>query len=111
MTIQDRKAAVEAYRERKVRAGIYAVRCGPSGQAWVGRAPDLSTIQNRIWFALRHGGSPHRTLQAAWREQGPDAFAFEILEELEPEESRYLRDRALKERAGYWSEKLQATAI
>ncbi len=34
MTIDDRKAAVTAYKERKVTPGIYAVRCTPTNQAW-----------------------------------------------------------------------------
>jgi hypothetical protein len=33
----DRKAAVAAYKERKSACGIYALRCGPSGEVWVGR--------------------------------------------------------------------------
>ena len=45
---EDRKRAVAAYKERKVEAGIYVVRCLASGQVWVGSAPDLSTIQNRL---------------------------------------------------------------
>ena len=52
---EGRKAAVAAYKERKVETGIYAVRCTASDQVWVGIAPDLSTIQNRLWFTLRQG--------------------------------------------------------
>ena len=66
----DRKAAVAAYRQRKPERGIYAVRCEAAALVWVGRAPDLATIGNRIFFSLRHGGSPHPGLQAAWNEHG-----------------------------------------
>ena len=48
MRHEDRKVAVAAYRERKVVAGIYLVRCLATGERWVGQAPDLSTIQNQI---------------------------------------------------------------
>ena len=36
MSTSDRKAAKVAYKERKPAAGIYAVRCTPTGEAWVG---------------------------------------------------------------------------
>ncbi|MGO4839304.1 GIY-YIG nuclease family protein, partial [Rhizobiaceae sp. 2RAB30] len=104
----DRKAAVDAYKERKVVAGIYAVRCGPSGECWVGRAPDLSTMQNRLWFTLRQGNGPWRSLQAAWRSHGPDAFSFEVLERIEGEDIAYLRDGILKDRLTHWTGELKA---
>src|SRR5215212_2906165 len=111
MKSEDRKAAVAAYKKRKIAAGIYAVRCIPTGAVWVGQAPDLSTIQNRLWFSLRLGGSTHRSLQDAWRAEGEEAFTFEILERLEEEEIAYVRDRLLQARLMHWSEKLQATRI
>lgn len=111
MTAEDRKAARSAYKERKVAAGIYAVRCLATGEAWVGAAPDLSTIRNRLWFTLRQGSNPHRALQEAWRRHDPDAFAFEVLEQLEEETSAYLRARALKERLSHWSLALEAPSL
>lgn len=111
MQEQERRAAVRAYKERKVAAGIFAVRCAPSGECWVGRAPNLATIQNRLWFTLRQGNCPHATLQAAWRRHGPDAFSFEIVEQLRDEELSYLRDRALSERLAHWTTTLPATPI
>jgi hypothetical protein len=83
----DKKAAVAAYKERKVAAGIFVVRCTATDQQWVGRAPDLGTIQNRLWFTLRHGSAPHQSLQAAWRTHGAESFGFDILEQLEDEKS------------------------
>lgn len=107
----DRKAAVNAYKERKVIAGIYAVRCGPSGECWVGQAPDLSTVQNRLWFTLRQGNGPWRALQAAWRSHGPDAFSFEVLERIEGEDIAYLRDGILKDRLAQWTGELKASSL
>ena len=111
MDKSERKAAVSAYKEREVAAGIYAVRCAPSGECWVGQSPDLSKIQNRLWFTLRQGGNQHASLSAAWQKHGADAFSFEIVEELEEAESAYLRDRALKERRAHWLTELSASAI
>lgn len=83
---KDRKAAIAAYKERKVIGGIYAVRCRATDRRWIGWAPNLSTIQNRLWFALRLGTSPHRTLQAAWTEHGGESFVLEEVERLDEEE-------------------------
>lgn len=104
----ERKAAVAAYKERKVVPGIYLVRCAPTGQVWVGAAPDLSTIRNRIWFTLRQRVHTDRLLQQAWNEQGAESFAFEVAEALEPEDSAYVRGRLLKARLAHWIERAGA---
>jgi len=111
MTQASRKAAIAAYKERKDCAGIFALRCAPSGQLWIGQTPNLDTIQNRIWFSLRQGSHPNRALQAAWAQHGADAFAFEPLEQLAEEESRYVRDALLKERGAHWRGELHAQPI
>ncbi|HEY4254314.1 MAG TPA: GIY-YIG nuclease family protein [Roseomonas sp.] len=106
-----RKAAVAAYRERKVASGIYAVRCRPTGQCWVGRAPDLGTIGNRIWFTLRHGAFPYRSLQAAWNTHPAEAFTLEELERLDADALAYGADRALKARQAHWCAALGAEPV
>jgi hypothetical protein len=111
MKREERKAAIGAYKERGVAAGIYAVRCAVSGECWVGRAPDVSTIRNRLWFTLRQGSNPHRALQAAWREHGAEAFSFEAVERLEDEDVAYARERRLKERPANWAGEPDAAAI
>jgi hypothetical protein len=111
MDREQRKAAVAAYRERKAVAGIYAVICHASGQRWIGRAPDLSTVQNRLWFTLRQGSYAHRALQAAWNQHGPDAFSLDVIERLEDEELAYVRDSVLKDRLMHWCSTFGADAI
>jgi len=107
----DRKAAISAYKERKTIAGIYVVRCAASGAAWVGQAPNLETIQNRVWFTLRQGGHPCRSLQAAWNAHGEAGLTFGECERLEDEESGYVRNALLKERWLHWKTELRAEAI
>jgi hypothetical protein len=85
MRREQRKAAVAVYRERKATAGTYAVIGLGSGQRWVGRATDVGTIRNRLWFTLRHRNCPHPTLRAAWNALGPEAFALDIVERLDEE--------------------------
>ena len=111
MKIEDKRAAIAAYKERKTVAGIYAVRCPASGQAWVGQTPNLDTIQNRIWFSLRMGSHSNRDLQRAWSAHGGDALVFETLERLKDEELPYVRDTLLKERAAHWRSILNGSVI
>ena len=107
----DRKAAIAAYKERKTIAGIYAIRCKASPVTWVGQAPNLETIQNRIWFSLRQGSHTCRSLQAAWTAHGPDSLTFEECERLEDEETAYVRNALLKERMLHWRAQLGAEAV
>lgn len=109
----DRKAAIAAYKERKVFAGIYTVRCAATGEAWVGQALNLEKVQNRIWFTLRQGGHPCRSLQAAWTAHGEAGLAFAECERLEEDETEtaYIRDALLKERMQRWLAELKAEAL
>jgi len=108
---EERKAAIAAYKERKSLAGIYLIRCHASGQVWVGQSPNLGSVQNRAWFTLRFGSHPHRGLQKAWQDHGPESFALEIVETLEDEDSAYVRNAMLKERLAHWREALPAEVM
>jgi hypothetical protein len=110
MNREDRKAAVAAYKERKPVAGVFVVRCTAGGQ-WVGAAPDLATIWNRVSFALRQGAATPASLQAAWREHGADAMSFAVLEEVDQDDLAFGRDRALRKRRDHWCATLGAEAI
>lgn len=111
MKREDRKAAVAAYKERKGEPGIYVVRCRATYQVWVGSAPELSAIWNRVSFALRQGGQKPASLQAAWNAHGPDSFTFEPVEALTDEQLVFGRDRMLKERRAHWCATLNAEAV
>ncbi|CAN7303237.1 GIY-YIG nuclease family protein [Bosea sp. LjRoot90] len=111
MRHEDRKAVVAAYKERKVAAGIYLVRCLATDQSWAGQAPDLSTIQNRVWFTLRHGSHRQRSLQAAWTAHGESAFAFEEIERLDEKALEAGRERVMKARLAHWCAELEAEAV
>lgn len=104
----DRRAATAAYKERKVRAGIYAVRCAATGQVWVGEAPNLDGIANRVWFTLRHGGHRNAAMQAAWAAHGAEGLTLEVVETLPEAESAYLLGRSLSERRIHWQAHLGA---
>lgn len=98
---------IREYKERDVRQGIVAVRCTPSGQAWVGVSRNLDTPQNGIWFQLKMGNHPNKTLQAAWNKHGADSFSFDVLEEID-NENKLLIPALLTERTKHWLETLGA---
>jgi hypothetical protein len=111
MDSNDKKAAIAAYKERTSIAGIYALRCGATGQVWVGQTPNIETLQNRLWFTLNQGSNPHRGVQEAWNAHGAPCFTFEALEKREDEEPAYSRKAALNERCTLWRTRLGALPI
>jgi hypothetical protein len=111
MDRSDRKAAIAAYKERKTPAGVYAVICSATGEAWVGRSSHVETQQNGLWFQLRQATHRSAALQAAWREHGEAEFRFEILDYLPEDTSALMRDDELKKRAELWAARLRATVL
>jgi hypothetical protein len=103
---------IREYKERKQRRGVYAVRCAASGEVWASASPNLDTQQNSTWFQLRIGGHPNRLLQAAWRQHGEAAFAYEIVAELSDEQrTPYALKADLKSLESEWRERLGALAV
>lgn len=105
-----RRELIRDHKDRRARAGVYAVRC--AGQTWVGASPNLDAQQNSLRFSLRNGGHRNREIQAAWKAHGPDALVFEILEVLDDEEMTPLgRADALKAGQARWREALNADLV
>jgi hypothetical protein len=105
---ESRKHAIDEYKNRKPRRGVFVVRCDATGHAWVGASRNLDAARNGLWFVLRTGSSRNPELQAEWRAQGEEHFRFDVLEELDPDESPILvndlldekkREHALREQA------------
>lgn len=106
-----RRELTAAYKERKARPGVFAVRCTASGLSWVGTSRALDNRQNGIWFALRRGSSLNKTMQQAWREHGEAAFAYEELQVIDGEDlSDWSLDQALKTAGAAWRARLEAAA-
>ncbi|ATC31463.1 hypothetical protein CA606_03355 [Caulobacter vibrioides] len=101
--MSERKALMRAYKERKVEAGVYAVRCEATAEVWVGATPDLSTRQNGVWFSLRLGSHREPSLQTAWNAHGADSFVFETVEAIDVEGlDAFGRASRLKDRRDHW---------
>lgn len=107
----DRKAAVAAYKERKPAYGVFAVICNATGEAWVGTSANVDTHQNRLWFGLRLGSSPHKALQTAWTGHGEAEFRFEELDRLREDFPALSRADELRKRQALWQARLGAQAL
>ena len=98
-------------REYRVRRGVYAVRCAAIGEVWASASLNLDAQQNRAWFQMRLGSHPSKSLQAAWKAHGDDAFSFEIVAKLSDEERTPSALNAdLRALEAEWREKLGARA-
>lgn len=111
MTSADRKALIADYKDRATVAGVFAVVCSATGRAWVGQSRHIDTQQNGLWFALRLGSSPFRSLQAEWNAHAPDDFRFEQLDRLPTDLSEFARKDELKKRAALWAARLDAERL
>lgn len=86
MSDPDRKSLLRTYKETPLPAGVFAVRNTATGRMLVGVSPNLPAMLNRQQFQLRQGAHPDRELLADWKRLGPDAFSFEVLDQLKPSE-------------------------
>ena len=108
----DRKARARQYKDTPRPAGIFAVRNTASGRSLIGPTPDLPGMLNRQRFQLEMGSHPDRELQADWNALGPDAFAFEVLDRLDPGDDPGA-DQAGELRVLHemWTEKLTGSGV
>lgn len=112
MSTRNRKALLQAYKEKPASPGVFALRCTASGEVWVQASRNLESQQNRIWFSLRLGSDRNPAVQAAWNAHGVDAFVFEVLERIaEPDLEPYVLATRLKDRTLHWRAELGAPAL
>ena len=108
----DRRELVRQYKETPRPAGIFGVRNTASGRVLIGASVNLPGVFNRERFQLAQGSHPDRELQQDWNRLGPDAFAFETLDRLEPADAPGA-DQAAELRAllRLWLDKLAAAGV
>jgi hypothetical protein len=88
--------------------GVFQIYNLVNNKVLVGASLNLPGILNRHKFQLTAGIHPNRTLQSEWNEWGSKNFAFEILDELQPNPDPnhdYSADLAFLE--DLWLEKLE----
>ena len=95
------------YKETKPESGVFQIRNLQNQKLYVEGTSNLKTINGKR-VRLDTGTHQNKQLQKEWLEFGPDAFAFEVLEILEPpEEGPFDLKDALKKLEEKWLEKLQ----
>jgi len=106
----DRKIRIREYKETPRPAGIYRVRNIKTGKLLIGSTTNLPGMLNRQRFQLDNNSHPDKELQRDWDELGPDAFEFEVLDQLEPRnEPTYDPTEDLRVLKEIWIEKLTAS--
>jgi hypothetical protein len=109
MDKQSRRELIRDYKERKIAAGVYAVRCAATGEVWVGGSRNIDTQENATRFGLKTGGHANKPLVAAWRAHGDAAFSFEVIERIDTEEMTPLGVAdEIKSRERHWRAALGA---
>lgn len=83
-TVVDRKALIREYKNAPRPMGVFRIHNRQDGKALIGVSRDVPAALNRHRAQLRMGGHPQKQLQSDWDALGPDQFAFETLDLLEP---------------------------
>jgi hypothetical protein len=106
-----RKEITNAYKNRKLCGGVYIITNTLNGKYLIDHVANLQSAQNRFQFAVTTGSTVHPRLQKDWKELGAQAFAFEVLEELEqkPEQSQAAFMDDLKTLEQLWCAKFDAS--
>ena len=104
------KTRAEIRREYKAaprRAGVYQIKNQKSGKVLLGSSTNLHGPLNRHRFMLSIGRHLNAALQEDWNRLGPDAFTFDILEEVKPSQDPHFDlDDELTLLEQIWLEKL-----
>ncbi len=110
--ISSRKAAIQAFKERKVARGVFAVRCNVTSSVWVDSAMDLQARENRTWSSLRNGDVHiEKSILSEFQTHGRESFTYEILETLGEDVTPIALKDLLKEKKLHWMAHLGARAI
>ena len=104
----NRKALIDAYKQRVPVMGVYRVMCTVTGRSLVAASKDPRSLLNRHTAQLEMNAHPVKPLQADWKEHGKGAFTFEVLDTLLPsDDPGYDPIPDLTVLEDMWLEKLQ----
>jgi len=107
----ERKKAIREFKEREPLRGTFAVRCTANNCVWVGTSYNLEATKNGLWFSLRIGSHPVKSLQSEWNAHGEPAFKYEILEKLASDLHPLTVADQLKEKKRHWCAQLAACPL
>lgn len=103
----DRKILIKEYKTTPPKMGVFQIKNRETGKMVIGSSRNLPGILNRYAFTLKTGTCPDQALQEEWKAFGPDAFEFNVLEELVPLDTpEYDPEEDLALLESLWREKL-----
>ena len=108
MMDERKKELIREYKETPRPMGVFQIKNNSNGKLFLLKALNIPGIINRHQLELRRGMHRNPELQADWNRYGEDAFSFDVLATLKPEE--YLPEQwpgAVAELLKTWLEKLQ----
>ena len=103
----DRRAAIDAYKERTSDWAICAIRIGD--HLWLKAVADPAAFERRMSFTLRTGSALTPDMAEAFRHAGQ--FTLDVLERLDPELSDMARETAIKDRLAHWAQDTGGRAL
>lgn len=86
--MKTRKELKEEYKQMKFKVGVFQIRNTVNNKIFVESSTDLVAIWNRIRFELNGGNHTNAELQKEWNEFGAESFAYEILGEIEQDDTK-----------------------
>ena len=107
MDKQRRKELQEQYKKIKIQMGVIQIKNLRNGRIYIAAYPNLKNKWPSLRAQLDTGRFVNAELQADWNALGPDAFAYEVLEEKAVDDDVRDRDWELKQMEKHWHEKLQ----
>lgn len=103
-----RKELKRAYQEQEKPAGVFQIKNTVNGKVLLGSSMNLNGPLNSHRFMLTIGSHRNRVLQQEWNQYGPDAFVFEILEQVKvTDDPHFNLDDELTLLEQIWLEQLQ----
>ena len=82
----DKKRLKNEYRETPRQMGVFLIRNIANDKVFLGAGLDLVGTMNRHKFQLTNGSHPNARLQRDWNEVGSNNFAFEIIDQITPQD-------------------------
>jgi hypothetical protein len=106
MDKKSRKEMLEEYKQIKTYMGVIQIKNNVNGKIYVAAYPNLKNKWLTLKGQLDMGMHVNSQLQKDWKELGPEAFTYEVLEEKVTDEVTDMKwERKQMEKT--WLEKLQ----
>ena len=83
MNTEEKKALMEAYKNRHPEMGVISLHCVATGESFLAHAQDTTASLNSICWKLENGYHPNRILLGRWKQYKRDGFVCSVLKRLD----------------------------